>query len=133
MTGNTNISQAPDKPLSPHLQIYKPQITSVMSIMHRATGVALTFALFVLAWWLLAAAAGPDAYQFFRDFVSHPIGIMAAIGLSFALFYHTCTGIRHLFLDSGRFFSIPEIYLSGYTALACAFALTTLFWLAIIF
>jgi len=122
-----------ERPLSPHLQIYKPQITSVMSIMHRATGVALTFGLFILAWWLLAAASGPEAYETFRSCVSHPLGIIVMAGLSFALFFHTCTGIRHLFLDTGRFYAIPEIYRSGYTALLCAFILTAMFWLAILF
>jgi len=104
-----------------------------MSIMHRATGVALTFGLFILVWWLLAMASGPEAYDLFRKCVSHPVGVFVAMGLSFCMFYHLCTGIRHLFLDSGKFFKIPEIYASGYTALVCAIALTASFWLAIVF
>jgi len=122
-----------ERPLSPHLQIYKWQITMAMSIMHRATGVALTFGLFILGWWLLAAASGPEAYDQFRSIIGHPAGVFVMMGLSFCLFYHLCTGIRHLFLDSGLFFKIPEIYASGYTALVCAVALTAMFWLAIVF
>lgn len=124
---------AVERPLSPHLQIYRWQITMTMSILHRATGVGLTIALFVLTWWLVSAATGAEAYEQFRAIVSHPLGIMVMIGFSYALFYHTCTGIRHLLLDTGRFFPIPEIYKSGYTALACSFVLTLAFWLAIIF
>ena len=121
------------RPLSPHLQIYKWQITMAMSIFHRATGVALTFGLFILAWWLLAAASGPEAYEQFRSIVSHPVGVFAAMGLSVCMFYHLCTGIRHLFFDTGMFMKIPEIYASGYTALVCSIALTASFWLAIVF
>ena len=122
-----------ERPLSPHLQIYKPQITSTLSIMNRGTGIALTFGLFALAWWLLAAATGPDAYDFFRKCILHPVGIVCMVGWSFSLFYHTCAGIRHLVLDTGKWFTIPEIYKSGYTMLACSVLLTAAFWAAILF
>lgn len=122
-----------ERPLSPHLQIYKWQITMAMSIMHRATGVALTIGLFVIMWWLLALASGPEAYQRFLDCMTSPLGLLVLFGFSFALFYHLCTGIRHLFLDSGAFFPIPDIYKSGYATLAAAIVLTTCFWLAILF
>lgn len=119
-----------ERPLSPHLQIYKPQITSVLSILHRMTGVVLALGLFVLAWWLLAAASGPEAYATFQSVAGSIIGRIALIGWSFALFYHLCSGVRHLLLDSGLFFTIPEIYKSGYAMLATAAALTALFWIA---
>ena len=122
-----------ERPLSPHLQIYKPQITSVLSIMHRITGVALTIGLFVMAWWLLAAASGPEAYQTFRNVASSPVGLFFLLGWSYALFYHLCAGVRHLFLDAGKFFSIPEIYSSGYVMLGASVVLTVVFWLAILF
>lgn len=124
---------AVERPLSPHLQIYRPQITSVLSVLHRGTGIVLTLGLFILAWWLVAGAAGPEAYQHFRDVVSHPLGIIVMIGFSYALFYHTCTGIRHLMMDAGKLFTIPEIYKGGYTAVIASLVLTTVFWLAIIF
>ena len=119
-----------ERPLSPHLQVYKPQITSVLSILHRITGVVLALGLFVLAWWLLAAASGPEAYATFQSVAGTIIGRIALIGWSFALFYHLCSGVRHLLLDSGLFFTIPEIYKSGYAMLATAAALTALFWIA---
>jgi succinate dehydrogenase / fumarate reductase cytochrome b subunit len=122
-----------ERPLSPHLQIYRWQITMAMSILHRATGVALTIGLFVMAWWLLAAASGPEAYDQFRHCASSPFGLFVLAGFSYALFYHFCTGIRHLFLDSGMFYGIPEIYKSGYVTIAASIVLTVSFWLAIIF
>lgn len=133
MAGNTNISETPERPLSPHLQIYKWQITMALSILHRATGVAMTFGLLILAWWLLAAASGPEAYEFFRTCVSHPVGVFFAMGLSFCVFYHSCAGVRHLLMDTGLFFKIPEIYMTGYTTIICAVFLTAAFWLAIVF
>lgn len=123
---------AHERPLSPHLQVYKPQITSVLSILHRATGVALALGLFVLGWWLVAAASGPEAYATFQSVAGSPVGIIALVGWSFALFYHLCAGVRHLLMDSGMFFTIPEIYKSGYAMLAAAVLLTAMFWIAYI-
>lgn len=122
-----------ERPLSPHLQIYKPQITSVLSILHRSTGVALTFGLLVLALWLVAAASGEDAYNTFRDAVSHPLGRIAAVGLSYAAFYHFCTGLRHLVWDTGAEMTIPALYKTGYIAVTASVILTALFWAAILF
>lgn len=119
-----------ERPLSPHLQVYKPQITSVLSILHRITGVALAIGLFVLAWWLLAAASGPEAYDCFSKVMGSPLGVVALVGWSFALFYHLCAGVRHLLMDAGFFFTIPEIYKSGYAMLVAAVVLTAAFWLA---
>jgi succinate dehydrogenase / fumarate reductase cytochrome b subunit len=123
---------ARERPLSPHLQIYRPQITSVMSILHRATGVGLSFGLLVLMLWLAAAAAGADAYAHFQRLAGSPIGLIVLAGLSVCAFYHFCTGIRHLVLDTGRGYAIPEIYRSGYTALVGALALTIIFWTAVL-
>lgn len=119
-----------ERPLSPHLQVYKPQITSVLSILHRITGVVLCLGLFVLGWWLLAAASGPEAYATFQSVAGSPIGIIALVGWSFALFYHLCSGVRHLLMDTGLFFSIPEVYKSGYATLAAAALITAMFWIA---
>lgn len=122
-----------ERPLSPHLQIYKPQITSVLSILNRATGVAITFGLFALTWWLLAAAAGPVAYAQFRAVAASPVGVFFLMGWSYAVFYHLCAGIRHLFWDAGRYFTVPEVYRTGYIMLAMSVFLTVAFWLAILF
>ena len=82
--------------LSPHLQIYRWQLTSVMSILHRATGLALSAGGVLLVWWLVAAAGGPEAYEGVRDFLGSWLGIVLLLGWSAALFYHLCNGIRHL-------------------------------------
>lgn len=121
-----------ERPLSPHLQIYRWQITSVLSILHRATGVALTIGLFVFAWWLLALASGPEAYGTFRAIIGSTLGRIVMIAWSYALFYHLCTGIRHLVLDTGVCYNIPDIYKSGYAAVAGSMILTVGFWLAVI-
>ena len=105
-------------------------MTSIMSILHRGTGVVLSLGLFVMAWWLLAAASGPEAYEAFRRAASHPLGILFAVGLSYALFFHACTGIRHLLMDTGRAVSISGLYKSGYTALVASVVLTAVFWAA---
>lgn len=120
------------RPLSPHLQIYRWQITMVMSILHRATGIALSFALLFLMWWLVALAAGPQAYDVFLQCATHPLGIFVGFGISFVLFVHTCTGISHIIKDTGRGYKIPQMYIGGYTVIACAVVLTVLFWAAII-
>src|SRR3546814_14342766 len=82
------------RPLSPHLQIYKPQLTSVMSISHRVTGVGLAAGTLVLAWWLIAAAAGPEAFATVQGFLGSWFGYLILFGFSYALMYHLCNGIR---------------------------------------
>jgi len=120
--------KAEDRPLSPHLQVYKPQLTSMMSITHRATGVALAVGILVLAWWLVALASGPDYFAYVQDWIGSPIGYLALIGWSFAVFYHLGNGIRHLFWDMGKGFELETVYKSGYAVLGAAAALTVLFW-----
>ncbi len=114
------------RPLSPHLQIYKPQITSVMSILHRATGIALSVGLIPLAIWLAAAATGPAAYDAVMGVFGSFIGALALIGWSFCLFYHLLNGIRHLLWDMGRGMSLPEVTNSGLAVFIGAAALTLL-------
>lgn len=117
------------RPLSPHLQIYKPQITSVMSIFHRITGVGLSFGTLLLVCWLTAAATGPEAYGKVQAFMASPIGILLLMGWSWALMYHLCTGVRHLVWDMGKGLSIPAVYASGYAALGISTILTLVIWL----
>jgi succinate dehydrogenase / fumarate reductase cytochrome b subunit len=114
------------------LQVYKPQITSVLSILHRITGVALALGLFVLTWWLLAASTGPEAYECFQRVASSKLGILVLTGWSFALFYHLCSGIRHLVMDGGFFFAIKDVYKTGYITLAATVIFTVIFWLSIL-
>jgi succinate dehydrogenase / fumarate reductase cytochrome b subunit len=85
-----------ERPLSPHLQIYRWQLTSVLSILHRAAGIALSVGAVLLVWWLVAAASGPAAYSRAAGFFGSWIGLVLLFGWTAALFYHLCNGIRHL-------------------------------------
>lgn len=117
-----------NRPLSPHLQIYRPQLTSVLSIAHRGAGVALGVGAVFFAWWLLAAASGPDAYGTAQSFFGSVPGIIVLAGFSFALFYHLCNGIRHLFWDAGMGLELDQAYRSGWAVIAAAVALTAGAW-----
>jgi succinate dehydrogenase / fumarate reductase cytochrome b subunit len=117
-----------ERPLSPHLQIYKPQITMVTSITHRITGVALGFGTLLLAWWLIAAATGPEAYATANAFLASWFGRLVMFGFTWALFFHLCNGIRHLFWDAGKGFELPTMRKSGMAAIIASVLLTLLTW-----
>jgi len=117
-----------ERPLSPHLQIYRPQLTSVLSILHRLTGLALALGTVLLPFWLVTAAAGEGPYRAAEWFFDSWLGWALLVGFSFALFYHLCNGIRHLFWDLGKGFELKSVYLSGYLVIAAALALTALAW-----
>lgn len=119
-----------DRPLSPHLQIYKPQFTSVLSILHRLTGVALAVGTLLLVYWLMAAAAGPDRYAEAQGLIGSVVGRVLLFGWSFALFYHLLNGIRHLFWDAGKGFELKAAYLSGRLVVAGAALATMAAWIA---
>jgi succinate dehydrogenase / fumarate reductase cytochrome b subunit len=123
------MSQA-QRPLSPHLQIYRWQLTSVLSIVHRATGLALAVGTLLLVWWLLAAAAGPAAFALAQGFWYSWIGRLLLLGWSWALFFHLCNGIRHLCWDAGWGFEIKTVYRSGWIAVGASVALTLIAWIA---
>ena len=118
------------RPLSPHLQVYRWQLTSVLSILHRFAGVALTAGAVLLVWWLGAAADGPQAYAGFQSFLGSWIGRILLFGWSLALFYHLCNGLRHLLWDTGRGFELKSVYASGWTVVAATFVLTAICWIA---
>jgi succinate dehydrogenase / fumarate reductase cytochrome b subunit len=118
------------RPLSPHLQVYKPQITSTMSILHRATGVANAMGALLLAWWLVALAGGESSYAQFTAVAGSVPGQIALFAFSATLVYHLLNGVRHLFWDVGLGFEIPQAYRSGYAVLVLAAALTGLLWYA---
>lgn len=119
-----------DRPLSPHLQVYRPQLTSVLSITHRLTGVALVVGTLLLTWWLVAAAAGPGAFDTVQGFIGSWFGRLILLGWTYALFYHLCNGIRHLFWDAGYGFELPTLYASGWAVLAASAVLTLVAWIA---
>jgi len=116
------------RPLSPHLQIYKPQITSVMSISHRATGIALSAGAVALVFWLLALASGPEAFETAQMIAGSWLGYLCLFGWSACLFYHLANGIRHLVWDMGYGFEISQLYASGWATLAVTVVLTVLAW-----
>jgi succinate dehydrogenase / fumarate reductase cytochrome b subunit len=93
-----------NRPLSPHLQIYKPILTMVMSILHRITGAALYFGTVLLAWWLIAAAAGPDYFDFVNGIYGSFIGRLILFGFTWALVHHMLGGLRHFIWDMGAGF-----------------------------
>lgn len=117
------------RPLSPHLQVYRPQLTSVLSITHRATGVALAVGTLVLVWWLVAAASGPEQFETAQGFLGSWFGKLLLLGWTVALFYHLANGIRHLFWDAGLGFELKTAYASGWAVLAATVLLTALAWL----
>jgi len=117
-----------ERPLSPHLQVYRWQITMVMSILHRATGIGLTVGAFGLAWWLLALAQGGNTADRAMHLVASPVGQVLLFLFSMALVYHLLNGIRHLMWDAGRGYDIPEVYKSGYAVAILTVVFTALIW-----
>jgi succinate dehydrogenase / fumarate reductase cytochrome b subunit len=116
------------RPLSPHLQIYRPQLTSGLSILHRITGVALVFGLPVFVLWLVALARGPQAYASFLTCAHTLVGRALLVGWSWAFIFHLCTGARHLLWDMGLFLDIRQVYKTGYIAVAVSVVLTLGIW-----
>lgn len=102
-----------DRPLSPHIQVYRPQITSILSIVHRITGVVLTIGALLLTWWLVSAAYGPEAFETCQAFLGSWFGHLILWGFTFSLFYHLGNGIRHLAWDFGWGFEMPVLQKSG--------------------
>ena len=121
--------QAAKRPLSPHLQVYRPQLTSVLSILHRITGLALASGTLLLVWWLVAAAVGQEAYAAVSGFIGSWLGLFMLLGWSAALFYHLANGIRHLVWDAGYGFELETVYRSGWAVVVATVALTALAWL----
>jgi succinate dehydrogenase / fumarate reductase cytochrome b subunit len=116
------------RPLSPHLQIYKPQISTATSIMHRITGVALSVGLLLMVWWLVAAATGPRAFAVAQGFIGSPIGLILMFGWTLALWYHFCNGIRHLVWDAGYGYAIPTSHRTALIVVVGTIVLTVLSW-----
>ena len=120
---------SPQRPLSPHLQIYRPQLTSVLSILHRGAGIIMAIGALLLAWWLWAVADGPDGYRIARGFFAAWPGKALLFAWTLCTFYHLCNGIRHLLWDAGHGFELSTAYLSGKIVVATALGLTLLAWL----
>jgi succinate dehydrogenase / fumarate reductase cytochrome b subunit len=121
-----------ERPLSPHLQIYRPVMTMMMSIAHRITGAALYFGSLLLVGWLLAAAAGPQAFAGAQSFMGSPIGLLLLFGFTWALFHHALGGIRHLIWDTGRGMDHPWREWLAFGTLIGSVALTVLLWIVVL-
>lgn len=119
-----------NRPLSPHLQIYKPQLTSVLSIVHRLTGVALVVGTLPFVYWLVALAGGSDSFASAQALFGSVVGQLILLPWVFALFYHLCNGIRHLFWDIGLGFELKTLYSSGTAVLMVSIGLTALAYVA---
>lgn len=117
-----------NRPLSPFMigQVYRPQITSVLSIMHRITGVGLTLAAVLTVWWFLAASADAEAFAFADGILTSWIGGLILILSLLAFWFHFCNGIRHLFWDAGYGFQLESVRKSGLGVLAGAVVLTVI-------
>jgi succinate dehydrogenase / fumarate reductase cytochrome b subunit len=112
------------RPLSPHLQIYKPQLTSMLSALHRLTGIALSLGAPFLVWWLVAAATGDAAFATARWFFGSWLGLLMLLGWTYAFFFHLCNGVRHLAWDTGLGFDLRTTYASGWTVVVASAVLT---------
>lgn len=119
-----------DRPLSPHLQVYRVQWTMALSILHRITGVALAVGALMLVYWLVALADGPEAYAAIEAFLAGWFGRLLLFGWTWSLIYHLLAGIRHLVWDTGRGFSLPAAQASGYTVALGSVVLTVFVWVA---
>ena len=117
-------------PLSPHLTVYKWQITMLLSIAHRASGVFLSLGLLLLGYWLLAVAAGPETYKSVSSHISAWYGQVILLLFCFSLYLHLFNGIRHLFWDLGHGFEIDTSNKSGYAVLFASVILTFITWAA---
>lgn len=117
------------RPLSPNIQHYRPQLTSVLSIANRISGVALSIAAVGLVAWLIAAAAGPQPYAAVQDALGSMIGRIVLLAMTFAFFLHLCGGIRHLAWDAGYGFELRAIYASGWAVVAASILLTVTAWI----
>ena len=117
-----------ERPLSPHLQVYKPQMTSVLSITHRATGVALIIGTIFLGAIVIAAAMGEAHYDMIMGYANTLVGKIILLGWTWSLYYHLCNGIRHLFWDMGYLFKIHNANRAGYVVLLSSVILTAGTW-----
>ena len=116
------------RPLSPHLQIYRPMLTMMMSIVHRITGLGLYFGIVLLVWWLTAASLSDGYFDLVQGFFGHWFGRLVLFGFTWALIHHALGGLRHLLWDTGRGFDLNLIEWLARANLAGSIVLTLLLW-----
>jgi succinate dehydrogenase / fumarate reductase, cytochrome b subunit len=120
--------QTVQRPLSPHLSIYRPLINMVMSIMHRITGGALYFGTLLLAAWLVAAAMGKQQYDLVNSLFAHPLGQFVLFGYTWAVLHHMLGGVRHLIWDTGHGLRIAQVNLLSWFTVIGSITLTLALW-----
>lgn len=113
-----------ERPLSPHLQVYRPQLTSITSILTRITGNALLLGALLIVWWFLAAATGPEYFEVVDSLMTSFLGDLVMAGSLWALWYHFCAGLRHLYWDTGRGFEIETAEKLGWAVIIGSVVLT---------
>jgi succinate dehydrogenase / fumarate reductase cytochrome b subunit len=118
------------RPLSPHLGVYRWPVTMAASILNRVTGIALAVGTLVLVWWLVAAASGPAPFALVQEFLHSPLGLLLLLGWTAALYYHLFNGIRHLVWDSGMGFAKPGLNAITWAVFAISALATVLTWVA---
>jgi succinate dehydrogenase / fumarate reductase cytochrome b subunit len=116
------------RPLSPHIGVYRPQLTSVLSIMNRISGIASSVGTLLMVWWLVASAGSPGGFATMQGFMGSFIGILLLFGWTVAMMYHFFGGLRHLAWDAGLGFDLPKVYASGWAAVAATAICTVLIW-----
>ena len=128
MTSPATRTRPHERPLSPHLTVYRPPITMTMSIVHRITGGALYFGTLLLVWWLVAAASGPNAYAIVQWVMETLIGRLILFGYTWALIHHMLGGIRHLIWDTGYGLGPTEREWLTLATLIGSIGLTVILW-----
>ena len=117
------------RPLSPHLQIYKPLFTMVISILHRITGGALYVGTLLVVWWLVAAASGPEYFDFANGIMGSFVGRLVLFGYTWALLHHMLGGVRHFIWDTGAMLDVPRARMLAKLTLAGSLTLTLTIWI----
>lgn len=126
-------SHTDTRPLSPHLQIYRPMLTTAMSIVHRITGCALYFGIILLVWWLIAGAMSADYFAMMQAVFGHWLGKIVLFGFTWALLHHMLGGLRHLLWDTGRGFALPTVEFTARAILFLSILLTLALWIGVYF
>lgn len=122
------MTKAHERPLSPHLQVYRPQITSVLSIAHRISGFGLAVGVALATWWLWSIVLGSASYEIFYKFCKSMPGQLMLFMWLWALVFHFLNGIRHLFWDAGKGFSMKSVTISGWCVVTASMALSYFYW-----
>jgi len=119
-----------ERPLSPHLQVWRWHVTMLTSILHRASGVALYVGALILAGWAVSLAGGPDAYAAYQGLLASPLGRVALFGLTLAVTYHLANGVRHLTWDAGHGLDVKSANASAVAVLAFTIVASVALWIA---